>query len=583
MDDNVLEYSKSYHDIYNQQFHDNASEMFDGWVKESKVDVDENRKTAKEYRQAKENVDNIEKRISKYKQLRTFLIVVIVIGFILAVIGAFSLYRAISNEVTSGVAFYVSLALIPIGLALGIGLIVLLVKKINPILKDANAEKAKEEERVKELLATCFEQLQPLYDLFRDSATATLVQKTVPIIKLDPNFNMRRFDLLQNKYGLLENLAENESTVGVFSGEILGNPFIEERRVKQDWGEETYTGSLTIYWTEVETDSDGNVHTIERSQTLYASVTKPKPYYTYFTNLIYGNEAAPDLSFSHEPSHAERLTEKELAKKIKKGEKELEKLEKKALKEGKDFNSMGNVEFDILFGATDRDHEVQFRLLFTPLAQKNMLHLMKNPAPFGDDFYMIKDHMLNFVASEHAQDWNFEVDSSDYMYYDIDICKSKFMSFNETYFRNLYFELAPIMSIPLYQQHKPHEFIYKQNYERNYTSFEAEVLANSLDESLLAHSESETRAILKTCLVNKNDAVDNVLVTAHSFTTIERVDYVSVYGGDGYYHDVPVPWIEYLPVQKSTPVGIVELEGDNNNQFNKSNATKHNLYVTLQD
>ena len=590
MDDNVLEYSKAYHDEYKQKFNDNATEMFDGWVKESKVNVDENRKTAKEYREAKENLDNLDKRISKYKRLKGFLIFLVVLGFVATAIGALIIYGDCNNIKTSGGAytgfgstFWTGIIVAVVGLGLAIGMLVLINKKIKPILADANAEREKETQRAKELLDTCFDQLRPLYSLFRDSATAQLVQKTVPIIKLDTNFNMRRFDLLSGKYGLCENLEENESTVGIFSGEILGNPFIEERRLKQEWGTETYTGSLTIYWTEVETDSEGNVRTVQRSQTLYANVQKPKPYYSYFTHLVYGNEAAPDLCFTHEPSHAEKMSEKELAKKVKKGEKELAKLEKKALESGTTFNSMGNVEFDILFGATDRNHDVQFRLLFTPLAQKNMLHLMKTPQPFGDDFYLIKDHMLNFVASEHAQDWNFEIDSSDFMFYDIDMCKSAFLDFNNKYFLNLYFELAPLMSIPLYQQYKPHEYIYRDNYPRNYTSFEAEVLSNALDEDLLKHPESATRAILKTALINTDEKVDNVLVTAHSFATVDRVDYVSVYGGDGYYHDVPVPWVEYIAVEQSTPVGIVELEGDHNNDYNKSNATKHNLYVTLKD
>lgn len=590
MDDNVLEYSKSYHSEYKQKFHDNATEMFDGWVKESKVNVDENRKTAKEYREAKANLENLDKRISKYKRLKGFLIFLVVFGFVATAIGALLAYGSTKQQPADGEVvarfggmFWGGVIVALVGLGLAIGMLILINKKIKPLLADANAERDRESARAQQLLDTCFEQLRPLYSLYRDSATSQLVQKTVPIIKLDTNFNMRRYDLLSGKYGLGENYEENESTIGVFSGEILGNPFIEERRVKQEWGTQTYTGSLTIYWTEVETDSDGNVRTVQRSQTLYASVEKPKPYYTYFTHLVYGNEAAPDLSFTHEPSHAEKMSEKELAKKVKKGEKELAKMEKQALKEGKMFNSMGNVEFDILFGATDRDHDVQFRLLFTPLAQKNMLHLMKTPQPFGDDFYMIKDHMLNFVASEHAQDWNFEVDSSDYMLYDIDMCKSAFLDFNNKYFLNLYFELAPIMSIPLYQQYKPHEYIYRDNYPRNYTSFEAEVLSNALDEDLLKHSESATQAIMKTSLINTDGEVDNVLVTAHSFATLERTDYVSVYGGDGYYHDVPVNWIEYIAVEKSTPIGIVELEGDNNNSYNRSNATKHNLYVTLKD
>ena len=581
MDDNVLEYSKAYHDKYKEEFNENASNMFDDWVKESNVNVEENRKTAQDYRDAKTNLENIGDRLTKYKGRKKFMIFLIIFGILAIAVGSFLMYSNFSaDEVEFGAVFGGALAAIVVGLALMISMIVVIVKKINPLISNTEEEKAKEEAHVKELYNTCLEQLKPLHALFKDSATSQLIQKTVPIIKLDPNFNMRRFDLLSGKYNLKENTSETESTVGIFSGEILGNPFIEERRISQKWGTETYTGSLVIEWTETKYYSDGSSETIHRSQTLTASVEKPIPYYDHFTRLIYANEAAPDLSFTHSPSHAERMSEKELAKLIKKGEKDLQKQEKQALKDGKSFNSMGNVEFEILFGATDRDNDIQFRLLFTPLAQKNMLHLMKTPAPFGDDFALVKSKMLNFVASEHAQNWNFNINSKEFMIYDIDMCKSAFLKFNNNYFLNLYFELAPIMSIPLYQQHKPHEYIYRDNYSRNYTSFESEVLSNALDSSMLSPG-ADTQSILKTSLVNKEDGCDNVLITAHYFKGFERVDYVPVRGGDGEYHNVPVPWIEYLPMINVTPVKITETKGDHNNAFNGNNATLHNLHISM--
>ena len=119
MDDNVLEYSKSYHSEYKQKFHDNATEMFDGWVKESKVNVDENRKTAKEYREAKANLENLDKRISKYKRLKGFLIFLVVFGFVATAIGALLIYSGItkdaslSGELGIGIVF----AIVGLGLA----------------------------------------------------------------------------------------------------------------------------------------------------------------------------------------------------------------------------------------------------------------------------------------------------------------------------------------------------------------------------------------------------------------------------------------------------------------------------------
>jgi len=138
------------------------------------------------------------------------------------------------------------------------------------------------------------------------------------------------------------------------------------------------------------------------------------------------------------------------------------------------------------------------------------------------------------------------------------------------------------MSIPLYQQHKPHEYIYKDNYERNYTSFESDVLANALDVSLLRDPNTVTNTILKTSLIGKNDDQDVIMVTAHSFYGVDRVDYVSVYGGDGNYHDVPVPWVEYCPTTKVSSATVKRAEGNRNNAWNKSNAILHNLRIELK-
>ena len=106
----------------------------------------------------------------------------------------------------------------------------------------------------------------------------------------------------------------------------------------------------------------------------------PYPEYFYDTRLIYGNEAAPNLCFSRKPnSSVARMNEKQLEKYIKKGDKKIKKMESKALTDDDpttNFQSMGNNKFDVLFNALDRNNEVEFRLLFTPLAQKNIVNLI---------------------------------------------------------------------------------------------------------------------------------------------------------------------------------------------------------------
>jgi hypothetical protein len=63
---------------------------------------------------------------------------------------------------------------------------------------------------------------------------------------------------------------------------------------------------------------------------------------------------------------------------------------------------------------------------------------------------------------------------------------------------------------------------------------------------------------MKTRIVNREDGESTKAVAAYGHRGVKRVDYESVYGGDGRWHDVPVPWTEYLPVQRTSNMCICE-------------------------
>ena len=64
---------------------------------------------------------------------------------------------------------------------------------------------------------------------------------------------------------------------------------------------------------------------------------------------------------------------------------------------------MANRAFEVLFHAVDRDHPIQFRLLFTPLAQEQTVKLLRDrEIGYGDDFAFRKSRMMNRSASEKA-------------------------------------------------------------------------------------------------------------------------------------------------------------------------------------
>ncbi len=427
--------------------------------------------------------------------------------------------------------------------------------------------------------------ISPLLDLFDSNMTAELIQKTVPTLVIDKNFDMRRYDYLHGKYGYAEDDGDDISTVGIMSGEIIGNPFVFEKKIKHYWGTQLYTGSLTIHWTTY-TVVNGKRQAQHHTQVLHASVRKPRPFFIYLTDLVYGNEAAPDLSFSRLKTHAEQFSQGKLKSFIKSRTKKIKKLAKENIDKG--FTELGNEEFDALFGAFDRNHEVQFRLLFTPLAQKNLLKLIKNKLPYGDDFDIVKKNCINIVCSDHAQNRKFNIDATEYYSYDVDLCKNSFIKLNEDYFESVYFDFAPLLSIPMYQQIKPHEYIYKDSYNRNYTVREAEVMANRIGCNVLSHPASVTPAILKTRLVNSEKDIDKLSVHALSYRTVARVDFIPVRGGDGRWHNVPVPWLLYIPLEQETQVELKSLDMSERDYRHspyaddtESHTFYHSIFTTL--
>ena len=574
--DDLLEFTTAYKSQYKDKFHQNAENFFSTLVEKSAVDVEANRQTAARYREWQQHADNYNRISQNKKSLRTFLIVLAVLAVIGILVCIVLALQATMLAVTISVAVVL--------LAGTVAIIVVIVKVISPAIKHSEEKRAEALSKAQQFFAQCKQQLAPLFALYDNFCTFELIQQTVPLFRFDRNFNVKRHDYFRGKYGQDYKAKTDRSTVDVFSGEINGNPFFLQKELNMRMGTHVYYGSIVISWTETVRDSQGHSRTVTRTQTLTASVTKPKPNYSYYTRLVFATDAAPDLSFSRTPTDAEKMSEKELQKFVKAQHKKIRQKAAKAVQQGGGFTEMGNTEFDALFGADNRDHEVQFRLLFTPLAQKNMLELIKNPDPYGDDFTFIKQKCVNIVASEHSQKFDYSVDTNNFVSYDVDLCKKQFLDYNDGFFRSLYFEFAPLMAIPLYQQHKPVEYIYKHEYESHHTMYEAEVLANRLDASLLAHPASKTAAILSAHLAQKRADEDVVEIDAYSFDTQELVEYVTVWGGDGRPHSVPVHYYEYIPLENQTLVTLqtIPTEKDSKKDENGGNySIRHGLLAQI--
>ena len=321
-------------------------------------------------------------------------------------------------------------------------------------------------------------------------------------------------------------------------------------------------------------DADGKTRLVRRTQTLTASVTKPMPVYSQDVLLIYGNDAAPNLTFTRSPSSLSSDGNGFFARARLKGQvKSLERFSRN-LDDQYGYTIMGNREFEALFETRDRSDEVEYRLLFTPLAQKQMLELLRDKSVgYGDDFFFIKANKINVVRAYHLSDADLDTDPAKFADFDFESVKSKFLSFCENYFKATYFALAPLLSIPLYQQTRTHADIYKDVYGRRSSFWEHESLANYLGETRFRHPQSVTRNILKTNVSRRDGDVSTIAVTAYGFRTERRVDTVSVRANNGRYYDVDVEWDEYLPVSRTSEIRASEREGMTKPQFSEALRT----------
>ena len=533
------------------QYHKAAEGFYEDLASTAGLDKNLNAMHVKAYEAAEEEAKIARKKLSGAKAGKGWTIAGMIIAFVAAVI---FIVIGVLNGAWWGYLVGAVLA------ALGVLCIVMLCTNIKKAVAAAQAIVDEKEAAAKAAKDLCYQDMAALNEMLDDSMPGQVMERCTPIIDLDPVFSPERLCYMEERFGMGEETDPDTSVLGVLSGHISGNPFVLERVFRHEVRDHVYHGELTITWTTTHRDSKGNTYTETHTQTLHAEAVHPAPEYWRETRLIFGSEVAPHLHFTRSPSGMSGKSEKEMAKFIKGRVKALDKLEEKAVKEGKNFTKLGNEEFDALFGADDRDHEVEFRVMYTALAQRNILDLIKNPEPYGDDFYMVKDGMLTSVASAHSQNFDYYADAESFRHYDFKSGKQNFVSYCDAFIRGLFFDLAPILSVPLYQIHEPHDYIYNDQYPTNMTSFEHEVMINRMSKHLFMPEGADPSLplVLKQANARKISGADEVCVRSRSYHTTPRVDYIPKLGGDGRWHDVPVHWTQYDEVECSRNVGLVD-------------------------
>lgn len=167
------------------------------------------------------------------------------------------------------------------------------------------------------------------------------------------------------------------------------------------------------------------------------------------------------------------------------------------------------------------------------------------------------------------QELNLDMNPDQYRHFDYDKAKEDFYTINARYFRAIYFSLAPLLCVPMYQQIRPQHDIYGHDMQRHSAFWEHEALANFWGQNHFKHPSCVTDCILKTEQRKGREDNSTIAVYAHGYCTIQRLTYISKWGGDGKSHSVPVYWDEYLPV---TGTGLIHMREDND--FKDSSITQ---------
>lgn len=529
-----------YVNVFRDRFKEVAEATFAELAEEAQVDIEANHETCRQVYATEAILSSVKTRIGWWTAWCVLLWMVVVGGIIAIVV----LQQELEAQILVAIAVVVMAA------------ILYLFLRVHPRLKVLKSERDGLAATVDQLKKEAWEQMSPLNRLYDWDVLTRMMSKTVPRLEFDPYFTTQRLADLKKVYNWDDSFNAERSVIYSHSGLINGNPFVICRTRKMEMGSKIYYGSKTITWTTRERGSDGKYHTVRHSQVLTASVTAPYPEYFEKTRLIYGNTAAPDLIFYRKQSG---LAGKEDSLSFKWKKRSLRKKARNL--SNADFAMMTNEEFEVAFNTSNRNNNQQFALLFTPLAQESMLKLLEDyEVGYGDDFDFEKHKMINTIIPNHMQELNLDMNPDQYRHFDYNKAKVDFYTINARYFRAIYFSLAPLLCVPMYQQIRPQHDIYGHDMQRRSAFWEHEALANFWGQDRFKHPSCVTDCILKTTQSQSQSDNSTITVHAHGYRSEQRLTYISKWGGDGRSHSVPVYWDEYLPV---TGIGSIYMKEDN--------------------
>lgn len=579
MNKELFEINKKY-PILKQDHKRNTETYFNKKVSESQIKVDENKMLVNKIEKLTKSINSLGKRLSRYNFLKVSIYILTIISFIVAGIGIYILAAIEQNKLAGGL-------MTAFGIIGFIGFLLLYILIIRKKIKKIENEKDILEKEKEENIEKAYDTLIPLFSIIDYNIQQTLFQQTLPLIYLDKHLDLAKYNLLKEKYGFYAFEDDNNiSVTKTQSGHISGNPFILMGILKHELGTKTHQNSITVSYQE-KIYVNKRPQYVTKYETLTAYVTKPYPYYSNSYILAYGNEAAENLTFERYPSGIADASnvDKFIKSKVKEVRKDAERIQKT----NPGFTLLTNDEFEAIFGALDRDNESQYRVLMTASAQKEFMDMFKNKEyGYQDKFIFKKLNLMNYVIPYFIPTtFNFEFGVEEFIHYDLEMVRELFITNNLKYFKFLYYVLAPILSISVYRNHKPREYIYKKTLKQRYPSIQYEEIANKYQNIL--NPLSKTLNIFKTTFLNQNDEGDEVVnIKGYGYKITKMVDYITKSDSRGRTHTIPVTWDLYTSVESNDIMTIKNEDFKTTSEFNNkyhTNQTRrytHSLVSFLQ-
>ena len=289
MIEDVYEPLSRYRDEFKEKFARIAQEKFAELTRISGVDIQANAVLIRAIKKLQADREQLQNTRALWALLTTILI-------LLAIASGVILFLHFSGE--TEIPEYLSIASV---FVIVLAPLTCFLKTI-PAYRELDQQIAKLTRLIDSKIAEAWAQMAPLNALFDWSITSELIEKTVPRLQFDRYFTESRLSDLRKNFDWDDSLTDERSVIHSHSGVINGNPFVFAELRRQDWHDKAYTGYLPISWTETVRDADGKYRRVRRHETLTATIYKPAPYYCNEKVLIFGNEAAPDLTFSRHPS-----------------------------------------------------------------------------------------------------------------------------------------------------------------------------------------------------------------------------------------------------------------------------------------